>query len=63
MRPSPARQKSSGAPRAGLKTAAPGRRLTHTDARGRIKMVDVGGKPVTDREAVARGSIRSPGRP
>jgi cyclic pyranopterin phosphate synthase len=32
-------------------------RLSHTDARGRIKMVDVGGKPVTDREAVARGSI------
>jgi cyclic pyranopterin phosphate synthase len=57
MRPSPARQKSSGAPRAGLKTDAPGRRLTHTDARGRIKMVDVGGKPVTDREAIARGSI------
>jgi cyclic pyranopterin phosphate synthase len=32
-------------------------RLSHSDARGRIKMVDVGGKPVTDREAVARGSI------
>src|ERR1700730_7101893 len=32
-------------------------RLSHIDARGRIKMVDVGGKPVTDREAVARGSI------
>src|SRR5712692_8689472 len=32
-------------------------RLSHTDARGRIKMVDVGGKPATDREAVARGSI------
>ena len=31
--------------------------LTHVDARGQIKMVDVGGKPVTDREAVARGSI------
>jgi cyclic pyranopterin phosphate synthase len=27
------------------------------DARGRVKMVDVGEKPVTDREAVARGSI------
>ena len=28
-----------------------------TSTRGRVKMVDVGGKPVTDREAVARGSI------
>ena len=27
------------------------------DARGRVKMVDVGAKPVTEREAVARGSI------
>lgn len=32
-------------------------RLTHADARGRVRMVDVGGKPVTAREAVARGSI------
>jgi len=31
--------------------------LTHFDARGRVKMVDVGDKPVTDREAIARGSI------
>jgi cyclic pyranopterin monophosphate synthase len=31
--------------------------LTHVDRRGQITMVDVGGKPVTDREAVARGSI------
>jgi len=31
--------------------------LTHVDARGRIAMVDVGDKPVTDREAIARGSI------
>ena len=31
--------------------------LTHVDARGRIKMVDVGEKPVTAREAIARGSI------
>ena len=27
------------------------------DARGRVKMVDVGAKPATAREAVARGSI------
>jgi cyclic pyranopterin phosphate synthase len=38
---------------AGRKTRA----LSHVDARGRVKMVDVGEKPVTDREAVARGSI------
>ncbi len=33
------------------------RALSHVDTRGRVRMVDVGGKPVTDREAVARGSI------
>jgi cyclic pyranopterin phosphate synthase len=32
-------------------------RLTHVDRHGRIRMVDVGDKAVTDREAVARGSI------
>ncbi len=37
---------------AGAKSA-----LTHVDARGRIRMVDVGDKAVTAREAVARGSI------
>ena len=31
--------------------------LTHLDEQGRARMVDVGGKPVTDREAVARGSV------
>jgi cyclic pyranopterin phosphate synthase len=36
----------------GRKTA-----LSHVDAAGRIRMVDVGGKPVTAREAVARGHI------
>ena len=34
-----------------------GRGLSHVDARGRVKMVDVADKPVTAREAVARGSI------
>jgi cyclic pyranopterin phosphate synthase len=34
------------------------RRLTHTDAEGNARMVDVGGKPVTDRRAVARGVVR-----
>src|SRR5438067_11561836 len=37
---------------------AKSRRLSHVDARGRVRMVDVGGKPVTEREAIARGSIR-----
>jgi cyclic pyranopterin phosphate synthase len=32
-------------------------RLSHVDEAGRIRMVDVGAKPATDREAVARGSI------
>jgi len=34
------------------------RALSHVDARGRVKMVDVADKPVTTREAVARGTIR-----
>lgn len=38
------------------KKAAP--KLSHVDAQGRVSMVDVGDKPVTTREAVARGSIR-----
>src|SRR5262249_16392634 len=33
------------------------RSLSHVDARGRVRMVDVGAKPVTEREAIARGSI------
>src|SRR5512140_1256337 len=33
-------------------------RLSHVDARGRARMVDVSDKPVTEREAVARGVIR-----
>jgi cyclic pyranopterin phosphate synthase len=32
--------------------------LSHTDEEGRARMVDVGGKPVTDRRAVARGEVR-----
>ncbi|MEA2443930.1 MAG: cyclic pyranopterin monophosphate synthase [Thermoleophilales bacterium] len=35
-----------------------GDRLTHTDESGAARMVDVGGKPVTDRRAVARGVVR-----
>ena len=32
-------------------------RLTHVDAQGRVQMVDVGEKAVTEREAVARGEV------
>jgi cyclic pyranopterin phosphate synthase len=31
--------------------------LSHVDRGGRVVMVDVGAKPITDREAVARGSV------
>ena len=33
------------------------RGLSHLDRRGKVKMVDIGDKPVTDREAAARGEI------
>jgi cyclic pyranopterin phosphate synthase len=32
--------------------------LSHVDVEGRVRMVDVSAKPVTDREATARGRIR-----
>jgi len=32
--------------------------LSHLDAKGRARMVDVGEKPVTRRECVARGEVR-----
>jgi cyclic pyranopterin phosphate synthase len=32
-------------------------KLSHLDSKGKARMVDVGAKPVTDREAVARGEI------
>ncbi len=38
--------------------AQTGASLTHLDEQGRAKMVDVGWKPVTEREAVARGSVQ-----
>src|SRR5438309_730110 len=38
-----------------------GAKLSHVDASGRVTMVDVGDKPVTAREAVARGTIRMSG--
>jgi cyclic pyranopterin phosphate synthase len=38
-------------------TALKSKRLSHVDARGRIRMVDVSQKPATVREAVARGLV------
>ena len=43
------------APNSNRKRQAPA--LTHLDARGRAHMVDVGEKPVTERVAVARGTV------
>jgi cyclic pyranopterin phosphate synthase len=39
------------------RTRAARPQLSHVDDRGRVKMVDVGDKPVTAREAVAQGVI------
>ncbi len=33
-------------------------KLTHIDAHGHARMVDVGEKPVTSREAIARGEVK-----
>jgi len=33
-------------------------KLSHLDAEGRARMVDVGDKPVSDRTAIARGAVR-----
>ena len=38
-------------------SSQPGPNLTHLDEQGRATMVDVGWKPTTDREAVARGYV------
>ena len=40
------------------KREAGSRKLSHVDETGRVRMVDVGHKPATAREAVARGHIR-----
>lgn len=45
------------APRARVRGAKVRGRLSHVDRRGGVRMVDVGAKPITDREAVARGAI------
>lgn len=47
----------TGAGTKSVSTSRPARRLTHLDRRGRARMVDVGGKPETVREAVARGEV------
>ena len=41
-----------------VKRPATAARLTHLDSAGRVRMVDVGTKAVTRREAVARGAVR-----
>ncbi|HWP34698.1 MAG TPA: cyclic pyranopterin monophosphate synthase MoaC [Thermodesulfobacteriota bacterium] len=41
-----------------MTTPTKGERLTHFDESGAARMVDVGAKPVTRREAVARGAVR-----
>ena len=46
-------------PRKTVKTSSPQARprLSHVTPSGEVRMVDVGGKPITAREAVARGRI------
>ena len=56
--PGRARKAGTTAARRRAVVGAGGGRLSHVDAQGRITMVDVSGKSVTAREAVARGSIR-----
>src|SRR5690606_30743175 len=45
-------------PLGGGKPAVSERRLTHLDAEGAARMVDVGAKPETERRAVARAVVR-----
>jgi cyclic pyranopterin phosphate synthase len=40
------------------RTRRPEPALSHVDARGRVRMVDVGEKPETSREAVVEGEVR-----
>ncbi len=49
--------RKTGSRRPGAKAAGKNR-LSHVDASGRARMVDVGDKPVTARRAVAEGAIR-----
>lgn len=43
---------------AGSRRSVAAPRLTHADAQGRVRMVDVGHKPATAREATASGVVR-----
>ncbi|MDO8666278.1 MAG: cyclic pyranopterin monophosphate synthase MoaC [Gemmatimonadales bacterium] len=48
-------------PRTRQRSSAPARaprNLSHVDAKGRARMVDVGDKPITERRAAAEGRIR-----
>jgi cyclic pyranopterin phosphate synthase len=47
-----------GANVSGVSGAANNERLTHLDADGRARMVDVGSKPLTERVAIARALVR-----
>jgi cyclic pyranopterin phosphate synthase len=53
------RARKTAAPRAKRKRPAPtsAAGLTHIDTRGQARMVDVGGKPATERIAVAEGKV------
>jgi cyclic pyranopterin phosphate synthase len=55
----PSKRASASTPRARRPDIERGNapRLSHVDARGAVRMVDVGDKPITAREAVARGRI------
>ena len=55
--PIPTGEQISGA-RGRTRARKPAKRLSHLDARGRARMVDVGRKEVTEREAVASGRVR-----
>lgn len=54
----PAQQERPASPDSGTKAGRSPERLTHVDERGRAAMVDVGGKPDSQREAVAQATVR-----
>jgi cyclic pyranopterin phosphate synthase len=45
-------------PRKKIPAKTPAHALTHLDSRGQVRMVDVGAKAVTRREAIARGAVK-----
>ncbi|XP_059838782.1 molybdenum cofactor biosynthesis protein 1 isoform X1 [Hypanus sabinus] len=54
----PAQQEQPASPGSSKKAGRSPERLTHVDERGRAAMVDVGGKPDSQREAVAQATVR-----